>query len=117
MLQRYDIARNDQTNRLSIKVFAVLEKKHRARANNKLVKKDYMFIHEVSYDGDTIRAAIKEGHKALIGELRSYDFYPIESFANILAEKVAGVFNGNTKPISEIFFDDRALLPEVFENN
>ena len=117
MLQRYDIARNDQTNRLSIKVFAVLEIKRRTRDKNQLIKKDYRFIHEVSYDGNIIRAAIKEGQKALIGELRSYDFYPIESFANILAEKVTGVFNGNTNAISEIFFDDRALLPEVFENN
>jgi hypothetical protein len=110
MLQRYDIARNDQTNRLSIKEFAVLETKSRRRDNYKPIKKDYSLIHEASYDGDIIRAAIREGQKALISELRSDDFFPIESCAKIIAERVTGLFNGNTEPVSEVFFDDRTLL-------
>jgi len=110
MLQRYDIARNDQSNLLSIKEFAVLETKSRSRENYKPISKDYSLIHEVSYDGDLIRAAIKEGQKALISELRSDDFFPIGSCAKIIAERVTGLFNGNTEPVSEVFFDDRSLL-------
>ena len=66
MLQRYDITRNDQTNRLSIKEFAVLETKSRKRDTFKPIKKDYALLHEVSYDSDILRAAIGEGQKALI---------------------------------------------------
>jgi hypothetical protein len=69
-----------------------------------------LLTHEVSFDGDIIRAAIKEGQKALIIELRSGDFYPIYPCAEIIAESVTGLFNGNKEPDSEVFFDDRTLL-------
>jgi hypothetical protein len=115
MIQRYDIARNDQTNRLSIKEFAVLETKSRRRNSYEPVKKDYSLIHEVSFDGDIIRAAIREGQKALISELRSDNFFPIGSCAKIIAESVTGLFNGNTEPVSEVFFDDRTLLSSYNE--
>ena len=110
MLQRYDITRNDQTNRLSIKEFAVLETKSRKRDTFKPIKKDYSLLHEVSYDSDMIRAAIGEGQKALILELRSGAFFPIYPCAEILAEKVTGLFNGSSEPDLEVFFDDRTLL-------
>jgi hypothetical protein len=110
MLQRYDIVRNDQTNRLSIKEFAVCETRSRNRDNYEPTKKDYLLIHEVSYDTDIIRAAIREGQKALISELRSDNFFPIGSCAKIIAESVTGLFNGSTESAFEVFFDDRTLL-------
>jgi len=57
-----------------------------------------------------IRAAIGEGQKALIVELRSGAFFPIYPCAEILAESVTGLFNGNSEPDLEVFFDDRTLL-------
>jgi hypothetical protein len=110
MLQRYDITRNDQKNRLSIKEFAVLEAKSRKLNNFKPIDKDYSLIHEVSYDGDIIRAAIKDGQEALISELRSGDFFPIYPCVKIIAKGVTALFNGNSEPASEVYFDDRAGL-------
>ena len=110
MLQRYDIARNDQTNRLSIKEFAILETKSHKRDNYELNRKNYSLIHEVSYDVDIILAAIQNGSEALISELRSDYFFPVESCAKIIAERVISLFNGNTESVSEVFFDDRTLL-------
>ena len=110
MLQRFDLSMNDQTNRLSIKEFAVFDTRSRPRDNYEPTKKDYALIHEVSYDGDIIRAAIKEGRKALIYELRSDDFFPIGSCAKIIAESVTDLLNGHTGRVSEVFFDDRTLL-------
>ena len=110
MLQRYDITRNDQSNRLSIKEFAVLETKSRKRDTFKPIKKDYALLDEVSFDSDKIRAAIGEGPQALITELRSGDFFPIYPCAEIIAERVTGLFNGNSAPDLEVFFDDRTLL-------
>jgi len=115
MLQRYDLSINDQTNRLIIKEFAVLETKSRTRDKYKPIDKDYLLTHEVSFDGDIIRAAIKGGHNALISELRSGDFYPIYPCAEIIAQGVAGLFNGNKEPDSEVFFDDRTLLSTYVE--
>jgi len=101
---------NDQTNRLSIKEFAFLETKSRKRDNYQPVQKDYSLMHEVSYDGDIIRAAISQGQRALIAELRSDDFFPIHSLAKIMAEEVTTLFNGGSDHFSELFFDDRTLL-------
>ena len=110
MLQRYDLAKNDQTNRLSIKEYAVLETKSHKRNDYKPVRQDYRLIHEVSYDSDLIRAAIKEGQKALISKLRSGDFFPISPCVENIAQKVTEVFNGTSESTFEMFFDDRTLL-------
>jgi len=67
-------------------------------------------IHEVDFDVDVIRAAIQEGAEALISELRSDDFFPIDPCTKIIADRVTGLFNSNTEPVSEVFFDDRTLL-------
>ena len=110
MLQRYHIARDGQTNRISIKEFAVLETKSHKRVDYQPTSEDYSLIHEVSFDGDAILAAIGEGQKALISELRTGDFFPIYPCAEIIAEHVTALFNGNPKPSYEVFFDDRTIL-------
>ena len=110
MLQRYDISLDDDTNRLSIKEFAVIGRKPQKSAHYNLTLENFSLIHEVTYDVDIIRAAIQEGSEALISELRSDDFFPIESCTEILAEKVTGFFNGDAESVSEIIFDDRTLL-------
>ena len=115
MLQRYDLARNDQTNRLSIKEFVVLETKSRKRHDYKPSREDYSLIHEVSYNSDLIRGAIKEGTKALISELRTRDFFPIYPCIELIADSVIALFNGNSEPAFEIFFDDRILLSNYEE--
>ena len=110
MLQRYDITRDDQTNQLSIKEFAVLETKSRKRNDYKPDRRDYSLIHEVSYNSDIIRAAIKEGPEVLISELRTRDFFPIYPCIELIANNVIALFNGNSESVSEMFFDDRSLL-------
>jgi hypothetical protein len=115
MLQRYDISMDNDTNRLLIKEFAVIGRKPRKSEYYDFTLEDFSLVHEVSYDVDTIRAAIQEGSEALISEFRTDDFFPIGSCAEIIAEKVTGLFNGNSEPVSEVFFDDRTLLSTYTE--
>ncbi len=115
MLQRYDMARNDRTNRFSIKEFAVLETKSHRRNNYQPIQMDYSLIHEVSFDNDKIRAAIKKGQRALIAALRSGDFFPISPCIELIAEKVTELFNDTLEPHFEMFFDDRTLLSTYVE--
>jgi hypothetical protein len=115
MLQRYNITRDDQTNQLSIKEFAVLETKSRKRNDYKPDRRDYSLIHEVSYNSDIIRAAIKEGPEVLISELRTRDFFPIYPCIELIADNVIALFNGNSESVSEMFFDDRSLLSSYEE--
>ena len=110
MLQRYNIAMNDQTDRLSIKEYAVLDTKSRKREIYQTVERDYVLVYEVSFDGGAIRAAIKEGQKALVSTLRTEDFYPVGSCANLIAETVTGLLDGSAELDSEVVFDDRTLI-------
>ena len=110
MLQRFDITRNDQTNRLSIKEFAFLNTKSHRRDDWTPSNKDYSLVNEVSYDSDAIRAAIKVGQDALIIALRSDNFFPVSSCVEIIAEKVTGLFNSDSDAASEVFFDDRSIF-------
>ena len=110
MLHRYDISLDGDVNRLSIKEFAVIGRKMRKNEYYDHTQESYSLIHEVSYDGDIIRAAINEGQDALITELRSDDFFPVHSWAKIMAEEVTNLFNDKTESVSEMFFDDRTVL-------
>ena len=115
MLQRYDISMDNDTNRLSIKEFAVIGRKPRKSDYYDFRLENFSLVHEVSFDVDIIRAAIQGGSETLISELRSDAFFPIGSCAKIIAERVTGLFNGNPEPVSEVFFDDRTLLSTYIE--
>ena len=115
MLQRYNISMDNDVNRLSIKEFAVIERKPRKNQYYNITLENFSLMHEVTYDLDIIRAAIQEGAEALISELRSDDFFPIGSCAKILAESVTDFLDGDPEPVSEVIFDDRTLLPTYIE--
>jgi hypothetical protein len=112
MLHRYDISLDEDANRLSIKEFAVIGPKLRKSEFYDRAKEIYSLIHEVSYDADIIRAAIKKGQNALISKLRSDDFFPIHPWAKVMAEEVTNLFNGRLDHFFELFFDDRTLLSD-----
>jgi hypothetical protein len=110
MLQRYDISMNAETNRLSIKEFAVIERQFRKRDSYDPTKESFSFMHEETYDGDNIREAIIKGDGALISALRSDNFYPISACVEPIAERVIELLNGTSNYFSELIFDDRTLL-------
>jgi hypothetical protein len=110
MLQRYDISVDVETNRLSIKEFAVIERQFRKRDSYDPTKEKFSLMHEAAYDGEDIREAINQGDGALISALRSDNFYPISACVELIAERVIELFNGNSDSFSELFFDDRILL-------
>ena len=110
MLQRYDIAMDNRTNRLSIKEFAVLDSKSHRRNNYQPIQKTYSIVHAVSFDADVIRTAISDGQKALISALRTGDFFPIYPCIELIAKRVTELFNGASESAIELFFDDRTLL-------
>ena len=112
MLHRFDMSLDEDANRLSIKEFAVIGPKLRKSEYYDHTKEIYSLINEVSYDGDIIRAAIKKGQKELILELRSDYFFPILPWIKTIAEQVTLLFNGGREHFTELFFDDRTLLPE-----
>ena len=110
MLQRYDISMDSKTNCLSIKEFAVLERKSRKSEHLDPAEENYSLIHEETYEVDIIRKAINNGKASLIMELRSDDFFPIQSYIKIIADSVIELFDDNSNNFTELFFDDRTLF-------
>ena len=110
MLQRYDISMDSKTNCLSIKEFAVLERKSRKSEHLDPAEENYSLIHEETYEIDIIRKAINNGKASLITELRSDDFFPIQSYMKIIADSVIELFDDNSNNFTELFFDDRTLF-------
>ena len=115
MLQRYDISIDSDSNRLSIQEFAVIGQKQRKGEHYDRSLETFSLIHEVSYEVDTIRAAIQKGAEALISEIRSPAFYPVGSCAEAIAESVTGLLADDSEPAAEVFFDDRTLLSTFTE--
>ena len=111
MLQRYDISMSRETNHLSIEEFVLPVSFSRRRSFFDPTREKYLLIHKVTYDGDEIHAAISKGKEALISELRSDEFFPIRSCVKIIAEKVIELSKDSSSSFSEIFFDDKSLLP------
>ena len=101
---------DSKTNCLSIKEFAVLERKSRKSEHLDPAEENYSLIHEETYEVDIIRKAINNGKASLITELRSDGFFPIQSYMKIIADSVIELFDDNSNNFTELFFDDRTLF-------
>lgn len=115
MLQRYDISMHGAANHFSIKEFVAPVKNSRRRDYFEPTKEKYSLTHKVRFDGNLIQTAINKGREALISELRSDGFFPIRPCVEIIADKVIELAEGNAKSLSEVFFDDKELLPKQDE--
>lgn len=112
MLQRYDISMHGAANHISIEEFVAPVKNSRRRDYFEPTKEKYSLTHKVSFDGNIIQAAIDKGKEALISELRSDGFFPTRPCVEIIADRVIELAEGNDKSLSEVFFDDKELLPK-----
>jgi len=108
MLQRYEICMDDGANRFSIKEFAVLDRAPRNREFSDPTQVNYSLIHEETYDRESIRSAMVVGRNALISELRSENFYPVQDCVERIANIVIKLFHDPSDTFSEMFYDDRS---------
>lgn len=111
MLQRYDISMHGEKNHISIEEFVLPLNFSRKREIFDATSQKYLLVHKVTYDGGKIHAAISKGKEALILELRSDQFYPVRPYVEIIAEKVIELSEDSSTSFSEVFFDDKDLLP------
>jgi len=109
MLQRYDISMDSKTNCLSIKEFAVLERKSRKSEHLDPAEENYSLIHEETYEVDIIRKALNNGKASLITELRfrRSDPFFIENLSYISIELYNfryAIFKNSNALVFHIFF-------------
>jgi len=93
----------------------IVEKKDK---NNALVLREYLendwdrfsLLNETVYDKKTISAANQRGMKALIGALRTQNFYPPLKFTEKIADAVSGLLKSKKNPSLVIHLDDMEFV-------
>ena len=93
----------------------IVEKKDK---NNALVLREYMeterdlfsCMNETVFDGKTLFDANKRGMKALLGVLRTNNFYPPFKFAEKIADVVSNMLKSKKNPSMEIILDDMDFI-------
>ena len=63
---------------------------------------------------EMIKKAISEGKEALVTVLRTDNFYPIGTYANVIADSVMEIYGKNENFSKELLFDDLDLF-ETFQ--
>jgi len=110
MWQKYQISKNDASEKLHIREFAVLENVPRLSEITDINQEGYSLLCEESYDSQDVAAAILEGKTALIGVLRTQNMYPISVYAEAIAESVIELYDSKAQDSVELLFDDSDLL-------
>ena len=110
MRQKYVISRDGLKNKLKIREYAVINKNMKKVASSMLQNESFSFLCEETYESEMIVSSISKGMNALIGILRTHNIFPIEPYANKIAESVMALYNSSEDGSVELFFDDVDLL-------
>ena len=105
MKQKYAITRDDDQKTLIVREYAELDKEMMS------------LLCEETYSQKDIKAAIKEGHLAVVDVIRTNNMYPPTVFAEPIAKAIESIFAKGGNPSAELFFDDKELFikEEVIE--
>jgi hypothetical protein len=110
MRQKYVISRNGAKDRLKIREYAIIDKDMKKVTSSLLQKGSFSFLCEETYESKMIVSSISKGMNALIAILRTHNIFPIEPYANKIAESVMALYNSSEDGSVELFFDDADLI-------
>lgn len=113
MRQKYMISRDDTTNQLKIKEFAVTERDPKKVLVSMLEKSKFSFLCEETYASEAIMKAITSGMQALVARLRTRNLFPIEPYITPIAEAVITLYNAPEEGAIELRFDDADLVAQL----
>lgn len=111
MRQKYIISIDCGKNLLKISEYAIIDKRLDKVMTSMLQAASYSLLGEETYDSDIIMGAVESGIASLISALRTINIYPIEPYANQIAESVAALCRMPENTPIELLFDDLELLP------
>ncbi len=110
MRQKYVISRDGDKDKLKIREYAIIDKNLKKVASSMLQKGSFSFLCEETYESEIIESSISKGMNTLVGILRTQNIFPIEPYANKIAESVMGLYNSSEDNSVELFFDDVDLV-------
>ncbi len=98
MKQKYSILKDDKKNKLIIREYAELD------------KEIFSLLCEEMYDNESIKSAIAKGKETLISTLRTKALFPINIYADKIAEAVINMYELDNDQSVELFFNDLDIL-------
>jgi hypothetical protein len=110
MRQKYVISRNGDKNKLKITEYAIIDKDLNNVASSMLQNEDFTLLCEETYESEIIVSSISKGMNVLVAMLRTQNMFPIEPYANKIAESVIALYNSSENGSVELFFDDVNLV-------
>ena len=113
MRQKFVISRNVDKNRLKIREYAILTRLPKNTAVLVQQKDQYSLLGQETYDDDIVASSISRGKRALVATLRTNNLFPIQPYANKIAESVMALYDSVDDDSTELFFDDVDLLPVI----
>ena len=115
MRQKFMISKDGAKNTLKISEWAIIDRELKKANAPSIKKRDFSLIGEETYDQKAVLHSISIGREAVIGTLRTNNLFPIEPYANKIAETVMTLYDSSDESPVELFFDDVDLL-SVNEN-
>ncbi|MFH1581021.1 MAG: hypothetical protein ABIC39_02950 [Pseudomonadota bacterium] len=103
MKQKYLILKNEEKNELIIREFLEINKEH------------FSLVCEETYDNNDIESAVAKGRKHLVEALRTNNMFPVELYADRLAESIITMYGAENKQPIELLFDDSASFSKTIE--
>ena len=113
MRQKFEISRNIDKNRLKIREYAILTRIPKNTTAQIQQKETYSLLGQETYDSDVVETSIRRGKSALVSSLRTNNLFPIQPYANKIAESVMALYKSSHDDFAELFFDDVDLLPVI----
>jgi len=98
MKQKYSILKDDEKNKLIIREYAELD------------KEIFSLLCEEKYDNESIESAMAKGKETLISTLRTKALFPINIYAEKIAEAVINMYEHDNDQSVELFFNDLDIL-------
>ena len=98
MKQKFSILKDDKKNKLIIREYAELD------------KEILSLLCEEIYDNESIETAIAKGKETLISTLRTKALFPINIYAEKIAEAVINMYEQDNDQSVELFFNDLDIL-------
>ena len=98
MKQKYSILKDGEKNKLIIREYAELD------------KEILSLLCEEMYDNESIESAIAKGKETLISTLRTKALFPINIYAEKIAEAVINMYEHDNDQSVELFFNDLDIL-------
>ena len=110
MRQKFLISQAGDSNNLTIKEYAIVDKEIKKKSMPVVQEDNYSLLCEEIYEGTVIISAISKGYDSLVRTLRTPNLFPIGEHMQKIAESVIALYNDADEQTLELLFDDVDML-------